>query len=36
LTGGHRFVTGGLRLTVKTCAWVYGLVDKYPGYSTKS
>jgi hypothetical protein len=33
--GGHRFVTGVLRLSVKTYAWMLGLVDKYPGYSTK-
>jgi hypothetical protein len=33
--GAHRFVTGYLRLRVKTYAWMYGLVDKYPGYSTK-
>jgi hypothetical protein len=34
-SGAHRFVTGYLRLRVKTYAWMYGLVDKYPGYSTK-
>jgi uncharacterized membrane protein len=33
--GGHSFVTGVLRLSVKTYAWMFGLVDKYPGYSTK-
>jgi hypothetical protein len=33
--GPHSFVTGFLRLTVKTYAWMFGLVDKYPGYSTK-
>jgi hypothetical protein len=33
--GPHSFVTGYLRLRVKTSAWLYGLVDKYPGYSTK-
>jgi hypothetical protein len=33
--GGHSFVTGVLRLSVKTYAWMLGLVDKYPGYSTK-
>jgi hypothetical protein len=33
--GAHSFVTGYLRLRVKTSAWLYGLVDKYPGYSTK-
>ena len=33
--GPHSFVTGVLRLLVKTYAWMFGLVDKYPGYSTK-
>jgi hypothetical protein len=33
--GPHRFVTGVLRLSVKTNAWMLGLVDKYPGFSTK-
>lgn len=33
--GPHGFVTGVLRLSVKTYAWMLGLVDKYPGYSTK-
>ena len=33
--GGHSFVTGVLRLSVKTYAWMLGLVDKDPGYSTK-
>jgi hypothetical protein len=33
--GGHGFVTGVLRLSVKTYAWMLGLVDKYPGYSMK-
>ena len=33
--GPHGFVTGYLRLSVKTYAWMLGLVDKYPGYSIK-
>lgn len=31
--GTHRFVTGFLRLSVRTQAWAFGLVDRYPGFS---
>jgi hypothetical protein len=34
--GGHRFVTGVMRLEVRTEAWLYGLTDKYPGFSLEA
>jgi hypothetical protein len=30
--GAHSFVVGVLRLTTRTQAWAYGLVDRYPGF----
>ena len=32
-TGPHGFLTGFLRLQVRTTAWMFGLTDKYPGFS---
>jgi hypothetical protein len=32
---GHTFVTGVLRLTTRTYAWIFGLVDAYPGFGLK-
>jgi len=31
--GGHDFVTGYLRLSVRMQAWLFGLTDEYPGFS---
>ncbi|MGD0255357.1 MAG: DUF4389 domain-containing protein [Acidimicrobiales bacterium] len=31
--GGHSFVTGYLRLSVRMEAWLFGLTDQYPGFS---
>lgn len=31
--GPHRFLTGFLRLSVRTQAWAFGLTDRYPGFS---
>jgi len=31
--GGHTFVSGYLRLSVRANAWAFGLTDKYPGFS---
>ena len=33
--GAHTFVTGYLRLSSRTGAWAFGLVDTYPGFSTQ-
>lgn len=34
--GGHTFVSGYLRLAVRASAWVFGLTDRYPGFSTQA
>jgi uncharacterized membrane protein len=31
--GAHNFVTGVLRLSIRTNAWAFGLTDRYPGFS---
>ena len=31
--GGHTFVSGYMRLSVRTEAWLLGLTDRYPGFS---
>jgi hypothetical protein len=31
--GGHIFVGGYLRLELRTLAWLFGLIDNYPGFS---
>jgi Domain of unknown function (DUF4389) len=31
--GAHSFLVGVVRLTARTNAWLYGLVDRYPGFS---
>jgi hypothetical protein len=33
--GAHSFVSGYLRLSLRTSAWLFGLTDKYPGFSTQ-
>lgn len=34
--GGHRFISGYLGLSMRTSAWIFGLVDKYPGFSIQA
>ena len=31
--GGHSFVSGYLRLSLRNDAWLFGLTDTYPGFS---
>lgn len=31
--GGHTFISGYMRLELRAEAWLYGLTDKYPGFS---
>jgi len=31
--GAHEFVTGYVRLSARTNAWMFGLTDSYPGFS---
>ncbi|MHB8328805.1 MAG: DUF4389 domain-containing protein [Acidimicrobiales bacterium] len=33
--GGHQFITGYMRLSVRAQAWLFGITDKYPGFSMK-
>jgi len=34
--GGHTFVSGYLRLSLRASAWAFGLTDKYPGFSLQA
>lgn len=31
--GPHEFLVGVVRLSARTTSWMYGLVDRYPGFS---
>ncbi|HUY64301.1 MAG TPA: DUF4389 domain-containing protein [Acidimicrobiales bacterium] len=33
--GAHEFLTGYLRLSVRMQSWLFGLTDRYPGFSLK-
>jgi hypothetical protein len=33
--GAHEFFKGILQLSARTQAWVFGLTDRYPGFTLK-